>query len=144
MTTPNPKALRGAVERVRATINADILDLRAMSYLHVHDLPLILQALASKDEALKQQWFGPGDKPEVGRRIIAPHEDGSGARLLFVHDHGMIDEDGDDRDADSIGVWAYLPDGFQLWCEQRGGDDAFDFSSVDGSRAASSAMGDQT
>ncbi len=58
-------------------------------------------------------------QPKPGHKIITLHDDGSGAALLFVHDGGVIDSDGDDYD--TIGSpqtwWAYLPDEFEFWCE---------------------------
>jgi hypothetical protein len=64
-------------------------------------------------------WHPRDEKPESGRRIVALFNDGSGARLLWVHDHGMMDNDGDESEA--IGKdycqWAYLPDGFRIWIE---------------------------
>jgi len=75
-------------------------------------------------------WHSIADKPEVGCRIIAPYNDGSGARMFLVvegEDDGtaLIDQDGDEYDWDylddsaSFGVWAYLPDDFELWFEIR-------------------------
>lgn len=58
-------------------------------------------------------------QPQPGHKIITLHDDGSGAALLFVYDGGVIDSDGGDYT--KIGSpqtwWAYLPDGFELWCE---------------------------
>lgn len=58
-------------------------------------------------------------QPQPGHKIVTLHDDGSGAALLFVYDGGVIDSDGDDYT--KIGSpqtwWAYLPDGFEFWCE---------------------------
>lgn len=69
-------------------------------------------------------WHSFDQKPESGKRIIALYSDGSGANLYFVHDAGLIDVDGEDCDSfsDDAGLWAYLPDGFELWCENRADD----------------------
>jgi hypothetical protein len=66
--------------------------------------------------------------PRSGTRIIAPYNDGSGAKLFAVveDDEGgiqLIDSDGDEYDADYLtggerfGLWACLPEGSKLWCE---------------------------
>lgn len=68
-------------------------------------------------------WHSAGIMPEVGRKVVALYCDGSGAMLLFRCDNGFIDESGDDFDADNwydlAYIWTYLPDDFELWCEQR-------------------------
>lgn len=65
--------------------------------------------------------------PRPGTRIIAPYNDGSGARLFAVVEDGqggtiLIDSDGDEYggdylDGESFGLWACLPEGSKLWCE---------------------------
>lgn len=61
-------------------------------------------------------------RPESAKRIIALLRDGSGGTLLWVHDHGLIDSDGNDQCWDDIckhhSLWAYLPDYFFLHCEE--------------------------
>ena len=62
--------------------------------------------------------------PESGRRFIALYSDGSGARMFYRYDDGMIDQDGDDEYIDDIDngsyfYWSYLPDNFKMWCEER-------------------------
>lgn len=66
------------------------------------------------------QWFKPSVRqPESGKKFVALHEDGSGAWLGFMHDGGIIDADGDDFSETLKGVayWAYLPTGFEFFCE---------------------------
>lgn len=78
-------------------------------------------------------WHGLIDKPESGKKIVAPYADGSGARMFMVTDAGptpedgtlLVDQDGDECDelnADSYSSWAYLPDDFKLWFEIRSND----------------------
>ncbi len=56
--------------------------------------------------------------PEVGSKFVLLYDDGSGASLYFRHDSGYIDADGDECDAlDENRMWAYLPAGFEFWCE---------------------------
>lgn len=58
----------------------------------------------------------------VGRKLIAIYDDGSGAVLLYRHDGGYIDAEGTDCDDNWFrlycGQWAYLPLGFEFWCER--------------------------
>jgi len=44
--------------------------------------------------------------------------------LAYQHDDGLVDHDGDDIDwYDNPGaMWAYLPHGFDMWCENRAED----------------------
>ena len=65
-------------------------------------------------------WHPITAKPESGKRIVALYSDGSGAVLFLVHDHGVIDHDGDEYSSimpDSFEKWAYLPDDFELHFE---------------------------
>jgi hypothetical protein len=99
----------------------------------------VLAALASNPalpphgpaQGLGIGWRPASEQPEPGRRIIAPYNDGSGARLFYVHDGGVIDDGGDAFGlgyiAEQFDTWAYLPADVKLWCEVRGGDDAFTF-----------------
>jgi hypothetical protein len=99
----------------------------------------VLAALASNPalpphgpaQGLGSGWRPASEQPEPGRRIIAPYNDGSGARLFYVHDGGVIDDGGDAFGlgyiAEQFDTWAYLPADVKLWCEVRGGDDAFTF-----------------
>lgn len=62
-------------------------------------------------------WHPITDKPASGKRIVALYNDGSGSTLFLVHDHGVIDSDGDEYSglsADNYELWAYLPDTFEL------------------------------
>lgn len=68
-----------------------------------------------------------GGTPRSGTRIIAPYNDGSGARLFAVVEDAegkilLIDSDGDEHSAEYLedgdfGLWACLPEGSKLWCE---------------------------
>jgi hypothetical protein len=64
-------------------------------------------------------WHDRSDKPESGRRIVALFSDGSGATLFWVHDHGLMDQDGEDREilGKNYERWAYLPDDYRTWIE---------------------------
>ena len=64
-------------------------------------------------------WHGKDRRPDVGRKFVALYDDGSGAALLYRHDDGFIDSDGDDYQAlkDCYDWWAYLPDDFEFRCE---------------------------
>lgn len=64
-------------------------------------------------------WMAHDDVPMSGSKIVALFADGSGARLLFIHDDGAIDAEGDDYDFANADfwTWAYLPARFTLWCE---------------------------
>lgn len=65
-------------------------------------------------------WHGLNEKPESGKRIVALYNDGSGAVLYLVHDHGLIDHDGDEYsalDPKNVDRWAYLPDDVKLFFE---------------------------
>jgi hypothetical protein len=65
------------------------------------------------------QWRKKDEQTDVGRKFIALWDDGSGAALLYRHDDGFIDSDGDDysRMHDGMGIWAYLPDDIEFHCE---------------------------
>lgn len=64
-------------------------------------------------------WNDMGELPEIGSKFIALYDDGSGAGLFFRHDDGFIDSEGDDFSelGSNFDRWAYLPSGFDLWCE---------------------------
>ena len=65
-------------------------------------------------------WHPITTKPESGKRVVAPYNDGSGAALFLVHDHGVMDQNGDEYSSigpDNFEKWAYLPDGFELHFE---------------------------
>jgi len=67
-------------------------------------------------------WHGLNEKPESGKRIVALFNDGSGAVLYLVHDHGLLDHDGDEYaglDPKSVDRWAYLPDDAELFFENQ-------------------------
>lgn len=75
-------------------------------------------------------WYGWDTHPSSGRKIVALFNDGSGATLFWVHDDGVIDCEGLDMWggwesgtlSDRYSMWAYLPDTFEFFCEQRSGD----------------------
>lgn len=57
-------------------------------------------------------------------KVVVLFSDGSGAALYFVHEGGAIDSDGDDHPGiPADAVWAYLPTGFEFWCEGLPDDD---------------------
>ena len=72
-------------------------------------------------------WHSVAERPDVGKRIIAPYNDGSGAAMFLVADGCLVDPDGGEYPADyledheAFGQWAYLPDGVTLWFEGREG-----------------------
>lgn len=75
-------------------------------------------------DAMKDaRWISADTLPETGRKVVAIYGDGSGALLLFRHDGGFLNSDGDDeRDEfwdECISTWAYLPDDLEFWCEMR-------------------------
>lgn len=71
-------------------------------------------------------WHTKFFKPESSKRIIALFDDGSGATIMWVHDHGLIDSDGEDRTWEGVckihALWAYLPDDFKMYCEAEGSE----------------------
>jgi hypothetical protein len=72
--------------------------------------------------------YAHDEKPAAGSRVVVAYEDGSGAFLGFWTGDAFIEGDGDETVwRDEPGTrWAYLPQGFQLWCEIRS-DDPFTF-----------------
>lgn len=76
-------------------------------------------------------WFSANLMPESGRKIAAIYSDGSGVVMLWRHDDGFIDADGDDASEEwwdeQIGLWSYLPDDLEFWCEIRA-EDPFHFT----------------
>ena len=75
----------------------------------------------------EQAWRPANVAPEAGRKIVAIYEDGSGAELFWAHDDGLISDDGDEYGRERLtdgpfSIWAYLPDGHDLWCERRAED----------------------
>lgn len=61
--------------------------------------------------------------PEIGKRFIALYNDGSGAKLFFRSIKGYLDAEGDknypDDFLDDYWYWAYLPNNFKFFCEER-------------------------
>jgi len=66
------------------------------------------------------------DLPLAGRKIVALYHDGSGAVMLWAHDDGLIDAEGDEREfswlQEKFAWWAYIPDSVKFWCETRPDD----------------------
>lgn len=80
-------------------------------------------ALEAAERVRGDGWRPVSDKPLPGSKIVALYNDGSGSRMLFVHDAGFIDSDGDEiSDLNGYDRWTYLPDGFEFWCETRAED----------------------
>lgn len=64
-------------------------------------------------------WNSTTDQPPKGSRIVAIYADGSGAHLFYFDGNEYTDEDGSARsDIDSFSMWAMVPDGMRLWCEE--------------------------
>lgn len=56
--------------------------------------------------------------PEIGRKIVAFHKDGSGARIFIVHGGEWEEADGDRLGPyNGLDRYAYLPDDFMTWTE---------------------------
>lgn len=69
--------------------------------------------------------------PDIGRKFICLWNDWSGSVMYWRHDHGYIDQDGDELsrvDWSKIECWSYLPDGFEFWCEH--GDEGMVLTTV--------------
>jgi hypothetical protein len=68
-----------------------------------------------------QVWHPVTELPEEGRKVVAIYSDGSGAPLLWKHDYGFLDQEGDEVSHDwfygNVSVWSYLPDSVEFWCE---------------------------
>lgn len=64
------------------------------------------------------EWHHQTTRPEEMRRIVMLMSDGSGATLCFWTGETLFDQDGDERPWPDVDTqWAYLPKGFELWCE---------------------------
>jgi len=66
------------------------------------------------------EWHPVTEAPDPGRRVVALFNDASGAQLFWVHDHGLMDNDGQEGDKlceKSFALWAYLPDDYRIWIE---------------------------
>lgn len=137
---PTPPALKASdleregvdlVDRLRSI--ADECDLVGDDCcVAVDDLRSVLALLSSRPAApedhtpravplstISEGWRPTTEEPDVGRKFICLYNDGSGAVMLFRHDGGMIDSDGDEwpfslKDFDR---WAYLPDELEFACE---------------------------
>lgn len=79
------------------------------------------------------QWRRVDALPDVGRKFICLWNDGSGAVMYWRHDHGYIDQEGDEfNEIDWLKIdrWAYLPQDLEFWCETRA-EDPMALSSTD-------------
>lgn len=66
------------------------------------------------------QWHPMTEKPKSGSRVIAVFGDRSGATMFWVHDDGVMDNDGQEGSsisAEAYEIWAYLPDDYRIWIE---------------------------
>lgn len=85
------------------------------------DLGIWTVAYAAAPEGRQEAvaWISVSDgPPEVGSKFVALYDDGSGAGLYFRHDGGYISAEGEEADVLSgVEAWAYLPAGFEFWCE---------------------------
>lgn len=86
------------------------------------EIERLREAAKGQNAVVNIVWNTFVDAPEPGRKFVALYNDGSGARMFFTFDGGVIDCDGDelygfDLAEQSYGLWAYLPDNFEFWCE---------------------------
>jgi len=110
---------------------------RVLDAIHAHyELPLtearaeierLREAAKGQNAVVNTVWNTFVDAPEPGRKFVALYNDGSGARMFYAFDGGVIDCDGDelygfDLAEQSYGLWAYLPDNLEFWCETRAED----------------------
>lgn len=70
-------------------------------------------------------WYDSTYRPEIGRRIIAIFDDGSGGCCFLATPDGLVEADNPnepveyDDFADKYFKWTYLPDGLLLFFEQQ-------------------------
>ena len=72
--------------------------------------------------------FFATDTPDAGKKIVAFHQDGSGADLFYYHEDGnYYDAEGcvAVRDIGTLGFssWDYLPDDFIFFVEDSSNDE---------------------
>lgn len=94
---------------------------------HAKTLRAAVAALLERRAPSPWHW-SDATRPEEGRRIVTLYEDGSGATIGYWTGEEVLDHDGDEsawRDKPGA-MWAYLPEGYELWCENRI-DDPFTF-----------------
>jgi hypothetical protein len=97
----------------------------ATSLVRLSDYIALRDTIASLSEALAEAekkgdaWSDISTEPEVGRKVIALFDDGSGSMMLWRHDDGYVDQEGDEHSAfpPHLFLWRYLPDDFEFWCE---------------------------
>jgi hypothetical protein len=69
----------------------------------------------------ERAWHPVTELPDEGCKVVAIYNDGSGAPLLWKHDYGFLDQDGEEVSHDwfygNVSVWACLPDSVEFWCE---------------------------
>jgi hypothetical protein len=79
-----------------------------------------LSRLGDSTSAEPSGWRDMSQAPDIGRKFIVLYSDGSGACMYWRHDHGLIDQDGDESawrwPLKSCDRWAYLPD-LEFFCE---------------------------
>jgi hypothetical protein len=94
---------------------------------HAQHLRKAVTALAAKGDVDPWHWCD-SRKPDEGRRVVILYEDGSGAFIGYWTGETLLDHDGEDHGwrEEPGAMWAYLPKGFTLWCEDRQ-DDPFTF-----------------
>lgn len=91
------------------------------------EIERLREAAKGQNAVVNTVWNTFVDAPEPGRKFVALYNDGSGARVFYAFDGGVIDCDGDelygfDLAEQSYGLWAYLPDNLEFWCETRAED----------------------
>ena len=91
------------------------------------EIERLREAAKGQNAVVNTVWNTFVDAPEPGRKFVALYNDGSGARMFYAFDGGVIDCDGDelygfDLAEQSYGLWAYLPDNLEFWCETRAED----------------------
>lgn len=132
---------KAAIEQGRAALAAPPQDVMEGIALDAETIQTLLDLLnplhgsldeQTYNEKIKENFDAPlwntfVDAPEPGRKFVALYNDGSGARMFYAFDGGVIDCDGDelygfDLAEQSYGLWAYLPDNLEFWCETRAED----------------------
>jgi len=99
---------------------------------HAETLRAAIAALQDRRAPSPWHWSDAA-RPEEGRRVVTLFEDGSGATIGYWTGTEVLDHDGIEeawRDAPGA-MWAYLPEGYELWCENRI-DDPFTFPPAPG------------
>lgn len=97
---------------------------------HAKTLRAAIAAITDRRAPSPWHW-SDASRPDEGRRIVTLYEDGSGATIGYWTGDEILDHEGiESAWRDEAGaMWAYLPDGYELWCESRT-DDPFTFPPV--------------